>query len=186
MVESEVAVDLIAPTMKCRERSKPVGRGLHIPLRSSPKGPLGGVPRRNAKPTNLRCEIVKAQMPFSSNALLLRCSDAEVGQDRVSGVDRPSTGPFRCRERFGIILVSNWETEFMPISKMIETVKDYPIEDRVVFADAILQSINPIDPEVERKWIDLAQHRRGEYLQGHVTPIPSEEVFAEAKVRARA
>ena len=99
---------------------------------------------------------------------------------------RGKRGPFRCRERFGIILVSNWETEFMPISKMIETVKDYPIEDRVVFADAILQSINPIDPEVERKWIDLAQHRRGEYLQGHVTPIPSEEVFAEAKVRARA
>ena len=58
MLESEVAVDLIAPTMKCRERSKPVGRGLHIPLRSSPKGPLGGVTRRNAKPTNLRCEIV--------------------------------------------------------------------------------------------------------------------------------
>ena len=33
----------IAPAMKCRERSKPVGRGLR--------------PRRNAKPTNLRCEI---------------------------------------------------------------------------------------------------------------------------------
>ena len=44
MVESEAAVDLIAPTMKCRERSKPVGRGLRT--------------RRNAKPTNLRCEIV--------------------------------------------------------------------------------------------------------------------------------
>ena len=27
----------------------------------------------------------------SSDALLLRCSDAEVGQDRASGVDRPST-----------------------------------------------------------------------------------------------
>ena len=27
----------------------------------------------------------------SSDALLLRCSDAEVGQDRDSGVDRPST-----------------------------------------------------------------------------------------------
>ena len=34
----------IAPAMKCRERSKPVGRGLR--------------PRRNAKPTNLRCKIV--------------------------------------------------------------------------------------------------------------------------------
>ena len=34
---------LIAPAMKCRERSKPVGSGLR--------------PRRNAKPTNLRCKI---------------------------------------------------------------------------------------------------------------------------------
>ena len=29
--------------------------------------------------------------PFEKDALLLRCSDAEVGQDRASGVDRPST-----------------------------------------------------------------------------------------------
>ena len=35
----------------------------------------------------------KAQMLFCSDALLLRCSDAEVGQDRDSGVDRPSTVP---------------------------------------------------------------------------------------------
>ena len=31
--------------------------------------------------------------PFEKDALLLRCSDAEVGQDRASGVDRPSTVP---------------------------------------------------------------------------------------------
>ena len=73
----------------------------------------------------------------------------------------------------------------MPMAQMIETVKDYPIEDRVVFADAILQTINPIDSRVERKWLDLAQRRRGEYLLGRVTPVPTEEVFAEAFARAR-
>ena len=52
----------------------------------------------------------------------------------------------------------------MPIAKLIDRVKDYPIEDRVVFGDAILQSINPINPAIERKWIDLAQRRRGDYL----------------------
>ena len=41
--------------------------------------------------------ILKADCGFglddskSSDALLLRCSDAEVGQDRASGFDRPST-----------------------------------------------------------------------------------------------
>ena len=39
-----VSASNIAPAMKCRERSKPVGRGLR--------------PRRNVKPTNLRCKIV--------------------------------------------------------------------------------------------------------------------------------
>ena len=71
------------------------------------------------------------------------------------------------------------------MAQLIDEVKDYPIEDRVVFADAILQSINPIDVDVERKWIELAQRRRGEYLLGRVTPVSSEEVFAEARVRAK-
>ena len=40
----------------------------------------------------------------SSDALLLRCSDAEVGQDRASGVDRPSTGrALRERRKSAII-----------------------------------------------------------------------------------
>ena len=72
----------------------------------------------------------------------------------------------------------------MPMVQLIDAVKDYPIEDRVIFADAILQSINPIDPQVERKWIDLAQRRRGDYLMGRVEPISSEDVFAEARIRA--
>ena len=38
----------------------------------------------------------------SSDALLLRCSDAEVGQDRASGFDRPSTLDL-CRQEEYII-----------------------------------------------------------------------------------
>ena len=72
----------------------------------------------------------------------------------------------------------------MPMSQLIDRVKDYPIEERVVFADAILQSINPVDPVIERKWLDLAQRRRGEYLLGRIKPISSEEVFATARERA--
>ena len=74
----------------------------------------------------------------------------------------------------------------MPMYKMIDEVKNYPIEDRVVLADAILQTINPVDPEVERKWVALAQRRRGELLLGKVKPVASQDVFAEAHARARA
>ena len=74
----------------------------------------------------------------------------------------------------------------MPIYKMIDEVKSYPIEDRVVLADAILQTINPVNPEVERKWVAIAQRRRGEFLLGKVNPIASADVIAEAYARARA
>ena len=74
----------------------------------------------------------------------------------------------------------------MPLYKMIDEVKNYPIEDRVVLADAILQTINPVDPEAERKWVALAQQRRGEFLLGKVKPVASADVFAEAYARARA
>ena len=74
----------------------------------------------------------------------------------------------------------------MPMAAMIDEVRSYPIEDRVVLADAILQTINPVDPEVERKWIAVAQRRRGDFLLGKVKPVASEDVFAEAYARARA
>ena len=72
------------------------------------------------------------------------------------------------------------------MAAMIDEVRSYPIEDRVVLADAILQTINPVDPEVERKWIAVAQRRRGDFLLGKVKPVASEDVFAEAYARARA
>ena len=79
---------------------------------------------------------------------------------------------------------ANWGELDMPMAQLIEKIKDYPIEERVVFADAILQTINPIDSRVERKWVEIAQRRRGEYLLGKVAPISSEDVFAEARIRA--
>lgn len=72
----------------------------------------------------------------------------------------------------------------MPMTAMIEEVKSYPIEDRVIFADAILQTINPIDSAVEKSWVEVAQNRRGEYLLGKIKPIDSRSVFAEAFSRA--
>ena len=64
----------------------------------------GGDPSRLEKAGRSRIclsdngKILKADCGFGldhskkANALLLRCSDAEVGQDRASGFDRPSTG----------------------------------------------------------------------------------------------
>lgn len=74
----------------------------------------------------------------------------------------------------------------MPMAELIDEVKSYPIEDRVILADAILQTINPVDPNVERRWLSVARRRRGEFLLGKIRPVPSADVFAEACARARA
>lgn len=73
----------------------------------------------------------------------------------------------------------------MTITQMIEEVKSCSINDRIALADAVLQSINPVDPVVERKWIATAQRRRGEYLADKVVPIASADVFAEVYDHAR-
>lgn len=74
----------------------------------------------------------------------------------------------------------------MPMAQLIDVVKDYPIEDRVIVADAILQSICPVNPEIESRWLSVVRRRRAEYRAGLVKTVPSDEVFAEAFKRVSA
>ena len=72
----------------------------------------------------------------------------------------------------------------MPLSKMMNEVQDYPAEERAALADAVLQTLNPIDPAAQAEWLETAVRRRGEILSRSVHPIPVEEVLAEAHARA--
>ena len=74
----------------------------------------------------------------------------------------------------------------MPVATILNEVQNYPIDERVAFADAVLQTLNPIDPAIQEKWLQVADRRRGEILSGSVRPIPTTEVLSEAYVRALA
>lgn len=74
----------------------------------------------------------------------------------------------------------------MPISTMMNEVQDYPVEERAALADAVLQTLNPIDPAAQAEWLKTAERRRNELLSRAVRPIPAEEVLAEARARAEA
>ena len=74
----------------------------------------------------------------------------------------------------------------MPVAMMINEVQNYPVDERVVLADAVLQTLNPVDPVVQEKWLQVAARRRGEILSGEVRPIPTSEVLSEAYARATA
>ena len=74
----------------------------------------------------------------------------------------------------------------MPVATMLNEVQNYPVEERVAFADAVLQTLNPIDSAIQETWLQVADRRRGEILSGSVRPIPTSEVLSEAYARALA
>ena len=72
----------------------------------------------------------------------------------------------------------------MPLATMMNEVQDYPVEQRAALADAVLQTLNPVDPAVQAAWLETASRRRGEMLSGSVRPLPADEVLAEARALA--
>ena len=74
----------------------------------------------------------------------------------------------------------------MPVAMMMNEVQNYPVDERVAFADAVLQTLNPVDAAVQEKWLHVAERRRREILSGAVRPIPISEVMSEAYARAMA
>ena len=72
----------------------------------------------------------------------------------------------------------------MPLATVMNEVQDYPAEERAALADAVLQTLNPVDPAVQAEWLETAERRRGELLSGTVHALPLAEVLAEARARA--
>jgi putative addiction module component (TIGR02574 family) len=64
------------------------------------------------------------------------------------------------------------------MKELIEEVISLPVEERAVVADSILQSLNPPDLDIDRKWAQVAQRRLTELRSGKVKPVPGEQVFA--------
>ena len=40
----------------------------------------------------------------------------------------------------------------MPVAMMMNEVQNYPVDERVAFADAVLQTLNPVDSAIQEKW----------------------------------
>ena len=74
----------------------------------------------------------------------------------------------------------------MPVAMMMTEVQNYPVDERVAFADAVLQTLNPIDAAVQEKWLQVAERRRKEILSGAARPLPTSKVLSEAYARAMA
>lgn len=56
---------------------------------------------------------------------------------------------------------------------------DLPPEDRAVLADELLNSLTPVDTDLEKVWLEEIDRRLLAYEAGNSVPIPADEVFAE-------
>jgi len=50
-------------------------------------------------------------------------------------------------------------------------------EERAMFVDSLLKSLNPPESEIDKKWASVAKRRMEELRSGGVKAIPGEEVF---------
>jgi Putative addiction module component len=65
----------------------------------------------------------------------------------------------------------------METKKLIEELISLPVEERAIIADSILKTLNPIDNNIEKKWMKVANDRLKELKSGNVQAIPGDEVF---------
>jgi putative addiction module component (TIGR02574 family) len=68
-------------------------------------------------------------------------------------------------------------------SRIIRDAEALPVEQRALVVESLLRSLNPPDPEIDRKWADVAKRRLEELRSGRVKPVPGEEVFARIRER---
>jgi hypothetical protein len=67
--------------------------------------------------------------------------------------------------------------------EIIHDAESLPVEERTLVVDCLLRTLNPPNPDVDRKWVAVAQRRLEELRSGQVQPIPGKEVFARIRQR---
>jgi len=63
--------------------------------------------------------------------------------------------------------------------ELIEEVMLLPIEDRAYIIDSLIKSMNPVDPDIEQKWIEVSKIRLNELKSGKVKGVSGDEVFSK-------
>jgi putative addiction module component (TIGR02574 family) len=60
-----------------------------------------------------------------------------------------------------------------------------PVEKRTLLVDKLLQSLNPIQGDIDKMWAEEAEKRAKEIAEGSVKTVPGEEVFAKIRERLK-
>jgi hypothetical protein len=88
--------------------------------------------------------------------------------------DLPGTPP---RPRLAEIPLFEYGEALMSHQELFESAKKLDPAARFALVDEILHTLDKPDPEVDRLWIDEAEHRLAAYRRGEVKGIPAEDVL---------
>lgn len=69
------------------------------------------------------------------------------------------------------------------VDEIIKEAESLPVEERAVVIDSLLRTLNPPNPEIDRKWAEVAKRRLEELRSGRVKPVPGDQVFARVRER---
>ena len=71
----------------------------------------------------------------------------------------------------------------MKTKDLIAEVIALPVEERAMVADSVLRSLNAPEPEIDRKWIEVAKRRLSELRSGEIEGVSADRVFAKVRDR---
>jgi len=66
---------------------------------------------------------------------------------------------------------------------LINEALSLPVEERAFLAECLLKSLNTPNPEIDKKWLEVAKRRIEELRSGKISPIPGHEVFGRIEKR---
>jgi putative addiction module component (TIGR02574 family) len=72
------------------------------------------------------------------------------------------------------------------ISELEQEIRNLARPEQERLLRALLEELDgPVDPDVERAWLDEIQRRSADFHAGLVKCIPAEEVFARVRARLK-
>lgn len=69
------------------------------------------------------------------------------------------------------------------LAKIEKDVMKLVPEERALLLDSLLRSFDQPEPDIDKKWVDVANKRLTEMRSGKVKPIPGDEVFERIRER---
>jgi len=70
------------------------------------------------------------------------------------------------------------------VAEIQAKIRSLTIEDKTELIRTLIAELDgPADPDVERAWLEEAQRRYREVVEGKVQPVPGDRVFANLRAR---